>query len=234
MSIEVVRIQTVINRQALPVAPVIMYGRVKTNRCSNKVGFLEINDGGTLANLQVVYKPTLCNFVATTKLKIGTYVRVKGRLVAPTSGTPPVELQAQMVQAVQGAVGNFALQKAYHTPAYLRSLPHLRGHTRLINIINRVKSFVVQEVHVFFRQAGFYHVMTPTITTNDCEGGGAVFYLVTSKASQEPHFFKRAVNLTVSGQLYAEALAQSLARVYTLAPAFRAERSSTARHAAEF
>ncbi|CAG8845169.1 34279_t:CDS:2, partial [Racocetra persica] len=73
---------------------------------------------------------------------------------------------------------------------------------------------ISKAIHDFFHQEGFYYVPTPIITGNDAEGAGEVFKVATNE--EEP-FFSQSANLTVSGQLHAEALAQRLGKVYTFA-----------------
>ncbi|CAG8718202.1 10518_t:CDS:2, partial [Ambispora leptoticha] len=89
---------------------------------------------------------------------------------------------------------------------------------------------VSKAIHDFFDQEGFYYVPTPIITSNDAEGTGATFNLTTN---QKKSFFSKPAQLTVSGQLHAEALAQGLGKVYTFSPCFRAEKSHTTRHLAD-
>lgn len=88
------------------------------------------------------------------------------------------------------------------------------------------------------KNQGFCYTHTPILTSNDCEGAGEAFRIApvdtstTSSATEE--FFSRPSYLTVSSQLHLEALATSISRVYTISPCFRAERSQTNRHLAEF
>lgn len=99
--------------------------------------------------------------------------------------------------------------------------------------IFRVRSHLVSALHQFFDQEAFYYTNPPIITSSDAEGAGESFH-VTGK---EKNFFglgDKAPRLTVSSQLHLEALMMGLGRVWTLSPTFRAERSVTSRHLAEF
>ena len=92
-------------------------------------------------------------------------------------------------------------------------------------------------IHEFFQNQGFVYVNGPLITGNDCEGAGETFTVTTLKDFSKGYkddFFGKHTNLTVSAQLHAEAYAQCLRDVYTFGPTFRAEKSNTVRHAAEF
>ena len=100
-------------------------------------------------------------------------------------------------------------------------------------------------VHQFFQENGFVYAHTPLITGSDCEGAGEMFRVTTLDLDNVPRtedgtvdfsqdFFGRSTNLTVSGQLEAEAMATAFGKVYTFGPTFRAENSNTPRHAAEF
>ncbi len=94
------------------------------------------------------------------------------------------------------------------------------------------------------QENGFVHIHTPITTSNDCEGAGETFRVVPSTPpsshdttivdAKPSEYFSHPAYLTVSSQLHLEAIASSLSRVYTLSPCFRAERSQTSRHLAEF
>jgi asparaginyl-tRNA synthetase len=92
----------------------------------------------------------------------------------------------------------------------------------------KIRSAASFAIHEFFQKEGFYHVTTPIITSNDCEGAGEMFEVTPTE------FFNRKAYLTVSGQLQGEIFACSLGRIYTFGPTFRAEKSHTTRHLAEF
>lgn len=103
----------------------------------------------------------------------------------------------------------------------------------------RFRSEAIAAVTSMFYDNGFTQTHTPIITSSDCEGAGEVFNIGTSQKELESKeddasFFKSETYLTVSGQLHLEALAQSVGKVWTLSPTFRAEKSDTARHLSEF
>jgi asparaginyl-tRNA synthetase len=136
---------------------------------------------------------------------------------------------------------SFPLQKKYHTPEYLRTMPHLRTRTPFNSTLLRFRSESIARVTQFFAERDFTQTHPPIITTSDCEGAGEVFSVETGEppvlVGHDRHdgpFFRSRKYLTVSSQLHLEALAQSIGRVWTLSPTFRAERSDTARHLSEF
>lgn len=117
---------------------------------------------------------------------------------------------------------------------HLRDCVHLRPRTQTLASALRIRSEASLAIHNFFKSKGysyadFYHIHTPIITGNDCEGAGELFELKNSE-----DFFGKKAYLTVSGQLHAEIFALALGRVYTFGPTFRAEKSHTQRHLAEF
>ena len=120
-----------------------------------------------------------------------------------------------------------------HTADHLRAYQHLRPRAAHMASIFRFRSHLVSALHQFFDQESFYYTNPPIMTRSDAEGAGESFN-VTSK---EKDFFglgSRQPRLTVSSQLHLEALMMGLGRVWTLSPTFRAEKSITSRHLAEF
>ena len=133
----------------------------------------------------------------------------------------------------------YPLQKKYHTPEYLRTMPHLRTRTPLNSMLLRLRSDSIAQLTQFFAEKDFTQTHPPIITSSDCEGAGEVFSIETAQEATGPDghdgsFFRSPKYLTVSSQLHLEALAQSVGRVWTLSPTFRAEKSDTARHLSEF
>ena len=138
------------------------------------------------------------------------------------------------------------LQPKYQTPEYLRTIPHLRPRIPANALQLRLRSQVIAVLTQFFFSEGFVQTHTPVITSSDCEGAGEVFTVSTNvakdsvqqtkpgKEAEVEHFFRTPKYLTVSSQLHLEALAQSVDKVWTLSPTFRAEKSDTPRHLSEF
>jgi asparaginyl-tRNA synthetase len=232
-------------QSATPIDSVQVQGWVRTRRDSKDFSFIELNDGSTLRNLQIIAKNTLPNYPAVQRLSTGASISVSGALVPSQGKGQKWELVADKVEIVGPADDSYPLQKKGHTPEFLREIAHLRPRSNLFSSVFRVRSRLAFAVHQFFQDRGFVYVHTPIITGSDCEGAGELFRVTTLDAENVPRnakgeidystdFFARPTYLTVSGQLEAEAFALALSNVYTFGPTFRAENSNTSRHASEF
>ena len=221
-------------------------GWARSIRASNAFGFIELNDGSYFTNLQVVFEADkLENYVEISKQNVGAALIVEGVLELTPEAKQPFEVKAEKI-AVEGAsTPDFPIQKKRHTLEYLRTIPHLRPRTNLYSAVFRVRSEAAFAIHDFFHSRGFVYVHTPIITTSDAEGAGEMFRATALDLDNLPRtedgkvdfsqdFFGKGASLTVSGQLNVECFAQVYSNVYTFGPTFRAERSNTARHAAEF
>src|SRR5882672_6545954 len=236
-------IKTALQGEA-PIDAIQVQGWVRTRRDAKDFSFIELNDGSSLRNLQIIARNTLPNYAALQRLTTGASVRVTGALVASQGKGQKWELVADNIQIVGAADDSYPLQKKGHTPEFLREIAHLRPRSNLFSSIFRVRSRLAFAVHQFFQERGFIYVHTPIITGSDCEGAGELFRVSTIDIKNPPRknggidfaqdFFARPTYLTVSGQLEAEAFALALSNVYTFGPTFRAENSNTSRHASEF
>ncbi len=233
------------NFQQLDQKEVTIGGWVRTNRDQKEFGFLSINDGTTLSNIQVVYSDSLSNFKDIQKITVGSSVEIKGKLVLTPHLKQPYEIQAISVVLLGDADETYPIQPKRHTREFLRENAHLRMRTNLFNAIFRVRSVASFAIHQFFQERNFVHVHTPLITSNDGEGAGQMFTVTTlplenvpktkdGKVDFKQDFFAKKTSLTVTGQLEAEAYAMAFRNVYTFGPTFRAEHSMTQRHMAEF
>ncbi|HEY5974488.1 MAG TPA: asparagine--tRNA ligase [Geobacteraceae bacterium] len=219
-------------------------GWLRTVRAGKEVAFFALNDGSSLASLQVVATPGLANYAELCRLGTGVALTVQGVVQESPAAGQRVELLATVVQVVGPADEEYPLQKKRHSFEYLRTIAHLRPRTNTFGAVFRVRSSLAQAVHRFFAERGFLYVHTPIITANDCEGAGELFRVTTLDPRNPPlaeggvdfgaDFFGSATGLTVSGQLEGELFAHAFTDIYTFGPTFRAENSNTARHAAEF
>jgi len=219
-------------------------GWVRTRRDARGFSFIEVGDGSTLANIQVIADQTLANYGdEVKKLSVGCSVLITGILQESPAKGQTVELQATGVKVLGWAdAESYPLQKKHHSFEFLRNITHLRPRTNALGAVARVRSRLSYGVHTFFQERGFIQVHTPIITTSDCEGAGEMFQVTTPSAASavkgggesSSGFFGRPAGLTVSGQLQAEVYAQAMGDVYTFGPTFRAENSNTSRHLAEF
>ena len=225
---------------------ITVVGWIKSVRASNVFGFLTVSDGTCFSPLQIVFESEkLNNYKEIASLNVGAAVVATGIFTLTPDAKQPFELKATEI-AVEGAsTPDYPLQKKSHSLEFLRSIAHLRPRANTFNAVFRVRSVAAQAIHRFFAERGFTYVNTPIITTSDCEGAGEMFRVTTLDAENPPRddngnvdfkedFFGKSASLTVSGQLNAECFAMSHSKVYTFGPTFRAEKSNTARHAAEF
>ena len=213
-------------------------GWVRTRRDAKTFSFLEVNDGTSLENIQVVVDAGIPGYERIGSMGTGASVDVEGELLA-SQGKQRWEIRARSVRLVGRVAEDYPLQKKRHSPEFLRTLPHLRPRTNLYGALFRTRSRVAAAVHRFFLERNFVWVHTPIITASDCEGAGEMFRVTTlnpmaTNADYTQDFFGKPASLTVSGQLEGEAFACALSRIYTFGPTFRAENSNTTRHAAEF
>ena len=221
-------------------------GWVRTVRDSKAFGFIELNDGTYFKNLQLVLEDGLTeDFDTIIKTTLGSAIRATGELVLTPGSKQPFELKAKKVEVLGLCDPSFPLQKKRHSFEYLRTIAHLRPRTNTFYAVFRIRSLAAQLLHAFFAERGFVYVHTPLITTSDCEGAGEMFQVTTLPLDEVPtteegavdyskDFFGKQTSLTVSGQLNVETFCMAFRNVYTFGPTFRAERSFTPRHAAEF
>ena len=225
---------------------VTVCGWVRTIRDSKTLGFIDLNDGSCFKGVQIVFEDgKIENYKEVAKLNVGTALSVTGAVVLTPQAKQPLELHASSI-AVEGAsTPDYPLQKKRHSLEYLRTVAHLRPRTNTFSAAFRIRSAAAFAIHSFFQERGFLYVHTPLITGSDAEGAGEMFTVTALDPAHPPlgedggvdysqDFFGKHTSLTVSGQLEAESLAMAFGKVYTFGPTFRAERSNTQRHAAEF
>lgn len=225
---------------------VVVRGWVRTNRSSNKFGFIELNDGTFFKSVQVVYEADkISNFEEVAKAPIASAWLVRGTLVLTPEAKQPFEIKAEEVTMEADSAADYPLQKKRHSMEFLREIAHLRPRSNTFSAVFRVRSLVAYAVHKFFQEQDFVYAHTPIITGSDCEGAGEMFRITTldmdnlpmtedGKIDYSQDFFGKETSLTVSGQLEAETFAMAFRNVYTFGPTFRAENSNTTRHASEF
>ena len=220
-------------------------GWVRTVRDSKAFAFISLNDGTFFKPLQIVLDETVPGFREIVKVTLGSAIEAEGVLKLTPDMPQPFELKAGTVNVVGMADPSYPLQKKRHTVEYLRTQAHLRPRTNLFSAVFRIRSVAAQSIHRFFADRDFVYVHTPLITASDAEGAGEMFRVTTLDAGNPPRddkgnvdfkedFFGKPANLTVSGQLNVEAFCMAFRNVYTFGPTFRAEKSYTQRHAAEF
>ena len=221
---------------------VTVCGWVRTSRDSKNMAFIELNDGTSLKHLQIVIDKSKLSDISEF-MKLGTSLKVCGELVKSAVAVDSVEINAEEITVLGECPAEYPLQKKRHSLEYLRTIPHLRVRTNTFNAVFRVRSVVSASIHEFFQSRHFTYVHTPLITASDCEGAGEMFKVTTIGYSNEykteeeynaDDFFGKRAALSVSGQLEGEVAAMALGKIYTFGPSFRAEKSNTPRHVAEF
>ena len=216
---------------------IIVYGWVKTFR-SNR--FINLNDGSCLNDLQCVVDYEKLEESKLSKINTGACIKVKGEIVKSQGRGQNIELIANSIDILgESDPEKFPIQPKKHSFEFLRENAHLRVRTKTLSSVFRIRSEVSYAIHNFFNKNNFYYIHTPIITGSDAEGAGEMFRVTTLDSNKKnldfsEDFFGKETNLTVSGQLEAEALALGLGNVYTFGPTFRAENSNTSRHLAEF
>ena len=222
---------------------VTVKGWVKTFR-SNR--FIALNDGSTINNIQCVVDFENFEDNIIKSISTGAAIEVSGTLVESQGRGQSVEIQVSDLK-IHGLADpeTYPIQPKKHSLEFLREKAHLRVRTNTFSAIMRVRSALAFAIHSYFQQNGFYYMHAPIITGSDAEGAGEMFRVTSLHPKNPPlnedgevdykeDFFGKETNLTVSGQLEAEAYAMGLGKVYTFGPTFRAENSNTSRHLAEF
>ncbi|OQY00678.1 MAG: asparagine--tRNA ligase [Desulfobacteraceae bacterium 4572_130] len=222
---------------------VLIKGWVRTKRNSKTFSFLEINDGSTLKNIQVIADDKLENYSDIKKITISSGISIIGKIVKSLGKGQKFEIIASNIEIISLALETYPLQKKRHSDEFLRTIAHLRPRTNKYGAVFRIRSELYFAIHKFYRDRGFKYLSSPIITSSDCEGAGEMFKITTfdpyftaqkNGLDIKNDFFGQETNLTVSGQLCAEMFAMALGDVYTFGPTFRAENSNTTRHVAEF
>ena len=224
---------------------VTLNGWAKKIRSQKNFGFIELNDGTFFTGIQVVFEDSLENFEEISKLTISSSIKVTGTVVESQGKGQAYEIKATKIEVYDKADSDYPLQNKRHTFEFLRTIAHLRPRTNAFFAVFRVRSLLAYAIHKFFQEKNFVYVQTPIITGSDAEGAGEMFRLTTLDINNVPRtekgdidfkqdFFGKEANLTVSGQLNVETFATAFKNTYTFGPTFRAEKSNTPKHAAEF
>ncbi len=232
--------------QAFADKEVTVAGWARTIRDSKALGFIDLNDGSCFKGVQIVFEAEkVANYKEIAAQNVGVALSVTGTLLLTPESKQPFEINATAISVEGASAPEYPLQKKRHSLEYLRTVAHLRPRTNTFSAAFRVRSAAAYAIHSFFNSRGFVYAHTPLITGSDCEGAGEMFTVTTmdldniprtedGKVDYSKDFFGKHTSLTVSGQLSAECMAMAFGKVYTFGPTFRAEKSYTARHAAEF
>src|SRR5690349_212697 len=201
-------------------------GWVMTTRSSGKIAFVVLRDGTGYVQVVLSKKDVPdAAWEACGRLTQETSVEVTGVVRADARGPGGVELTAADLQ-ILGASADFPITPKEHGTAFLFEHRHLWLRSRRQVAIARVRTEVIQAIRDFFYERGFTLVDTPILTGSIGEHAGTLF--------STEYFDLGKAYLAQTGQLYVEAAAAALGKVYCFGPTFRAEKSKTRRHLTEF
>ena len=229
--------------QKLEGKSITLCGFARTVRDSKNIGFIELNDGSFKGVQIVVERDKIKNYDEVVKQNVGASFEILGKVVVTPNAKQPFEINAERVKVLGECATDYPLQKKGHSVEFLRTIPTIRTRGNLFNAVFRIRSTAAFAIHKFFFDRNFVYVHTPIITSSDCEGAGQMFQVTTldldktaqtGKVDYSKDFFGKKVGMTVSGQLHEEPITFAFGKTYTFGPTFRAEKSNTTRHAAEF
>ena len=224
---------------------VTLEGWVRNNRNQSNFGFIDFNDGTYFQNLQLVYEKDLKDFDMISHIRVGSALRVEGKLVKSEGSGQSHEIKVSHVEVLGDSPEDYPIQPKRHTREYLREMAYLRPRTNLFNAVFRVRSVAAQAIHEYFQSNNYVYFHSPIITGADCEGSGQMFKLTTldmnnlplgedGKVDFKKDLFGKQAYITGSGQLHGETFALAYKKIYTFGPTMRTENSNTKTHANEF
>src|SRR5882672_10776816 len=205
---------------------VTLKGWLHNRRSSGKIHFLTVRDGSGF--IQAVMSKAAVGddmFKAADHLSQETSVIVTGTARADTRAPSGYEIDVKTLE-ITGASHDFPITPKEHGVDYLLDRRHLWIRSERQQAILRIRHEIINAVRDFFNARGFILADTPIFTPAACEGTTTLF--------PAQYFEEQTAYLTQSGQLYNEANAMALGRVYCFGPTFRAEKSKTRRHLTEF
>ncbi len=206
---------------------VTLHGWLHNRRSSGKLHFLQLRDGtGTIQC--VVFKGNVAPeaFLEADHLPQETSLAVTGAVKRDARSPIGYELDVKALRVVAKPAREFPIGHKDHGVAFLMEQRHNWLRSPRQQAILRVRHSVVKAIRDFFDGRGFTLVDAPIFTPSACEGTSTLF--------EVPYFDLGKAYLTQSGQLYMEAAAMALGKVYCFGPTFRAEKSKTRRHLTEF
>jgi len=239
----VTAIVEIISGGIAPGSRVSAQGWVRTRRDSKAgLSFIHLSDGSCFDLLQIVAPATLANYESDIlRITTGCSIVVEGTLQESEGKGQRFEVVADRIDVV-GWIDDpetYPLAPKQHSFEHLRKVAHLRPRTNTFGAVARLRHSLSFAIHKYFHEHGFLWIHTPIITSSDAEGAGQAFAVSSQDLEHPPldfskELFARITHLTVSGQLNVESYAESLTKVYTFGPTFRAENSNTTRHLSEF
>jgi asparaginyl-tRNA synthetase len=205
---------------------VTLKGWLYNRRGSGKIHFLQVRDGtGIVQAVMGKNDVPEAVFARADKLPQETSIIVTGTVREDKRSPLGVELGATDLEVVHVPTAEFPISPKEHGTAFLMEQRHLWLRSKKQVAVLRIRAEVIRQIRNYFDSRGFVLMDAPIFTPSACEGTTNLF---------EVNYFDDKAYLTQSGQLYGEAGAMALGRIYTFGPTFRAEKSKTRRHLTEF
>jgi len=199
-------------------------GWIYRTRSSGKIAFITVRDSSGIIQITVAKNDVEeKDFENAKKALIESSVAVNGVIAKDERAPGGYEIRAKKFELV-GKADKFPITE-HQSEELLLDNRHLWIRSRELMNVMKIKASLLKYCREWFNENNFYEVTPPTITPNACEGGTTLF---------EFNYFDKKAYLSQSAQLYLEALIYSLERVWSLTPSFRAEKSKTRRHLAEY
>lgn len=204
---------------------VTLKGWVHNKRESKAILFFVLRDGTGMCQC-ILSLDDLGESLFTRAAGLGleSSVEFTGKVVEDTRQIGGFELHVTGVKIIQSCQ-DYPIAKKEHGVDFLMDKRHLWLRSKRQWAIMKIRNNVIFAIHRFFQQEGFVQMDAPIFTENACEGTTELF---------ETDFFGKPAYLSQSGQLYGEAMAMAMGKIYTFGPTFRSEKSKTRRHLAEF
>ena len=204
---------------------VTLKGWLYNKRSSGKIQFLQIRDGTGVIQAVVTSPDAPELFALADDLSRETSLEVTGTLREDRRAPSGCELQLQSLTVLHAPTEPFPIELTEHTPGFLMDHRHLWMRTGRQVPILRIRDAVFRAIRDFLHERGFVATEAPILTGTSVEGTTTLFQV---------DYFGEPAYLTQSGQLYLEATAMALGKVYWIGPVFRAEKSKTRKHVTEF
>lgn len=206
-------------------ASVTLKGWVSNKREGKGIAFIILRDGTGFCQCVVTEEfSNLQNLQNAQNTSLETSVVIEGEIKADEKQLGGVEVQVKTLEIVGESI-DYPISKKEHGVEFLMDQRHLWLRSTRQWAIMRIRNTIIFSIHKYFQEEGFVQMDAPIFTGNACEGTSTLF---------ETDFYGAPAYLSQSGQLYGEAMAMAMGKIYTFGPTFRAEKSKTRRHLSEF
>jgi asparaginyl-tRNA synthetase len=204
---------------------ITLQGWAANKRESKGLAFIILRDGTGLCQCVVdATKVSEAVFEAAQRVSLETSLTITGTIVKDERQVGGYELQATSLTIIGGSV-DYPIAKKEHGVEFLMDHRHLWLRSQRQWAIMKIRNRIIYSIHQFFQEKGYIQMDAPLFTANASEGTSTLF---------ETDFYGEPSYLSQSGQLYGEAMAMAMGKIYTFGPTFRAEKSKTRRHLSEF